>query len=268
MPRVTIGLPFFNPGRYLEPAIKSILAQTCTDWELILVNDGSTDDSLDVALAIEDRRIRVLSDGVNRGLTARLNQIARQADGEFIARMDADDLMGDERLSHQVAYLDCHPNVSALGTSAYVLDEDACVIGLLEVPSDPTEIRRRLIQHNLMLHSTVMLRRQLLLEVGGYDENLRYVEDYELWFRLLAKSQLANLQEPLAAFRLHQTSSSWRNHRQQILSGLKARLLAISNGLYDWTSYQYLVRPAAALLLPSAVTHGLRRRQCVGKHRL
>ena len=99
---VTIAIPFYNPGPAFEDAIKSVFAQTYTNWELLLVNDGSTDDSLEKALAIKDSRVQVINDGKNLGLGARLNQIAQLASGEYLARMDADDIMHPERIENKL----------------------------------------------------------------------------------------------------------------------------------------------------------------------
>src|SRR5688572_8039312 len=110
-PCVTVGIPFLNGKRTLVDAVRSVFAQTFTDWELILMDDGSTDGSADLVRGIDDPRVRLVSDGVNRGLCDRLNQIASLAQGRYLARMDADDLMHAQRLERQVAYLNRHADV-------------------------------------------------------------------------------------------------------------------------------------------------------------
>ena len=99
---VTIGIPFYNASQFLEYAIKSVINQTYTNWELILVDDGSTDDSLSIARSFNDQRIKILSDGVNKGLVSRLNEIILNSRGSYIARMDADDIMHFERIEKQI----------------------------------------------------------------------------------------------------------------------------------------------------------------------
>src|SRR5215207_5701854 len=121
-PRVTIGLPFYNAANTLASAVRSVFAQTYHDWELILVNDGSSDRSLEIADAVKDPRIRVMSDGRNKGLAARLNEITSSACGRYIARMDADDLMHPDRLARQVALLQTRPRVDVVGTATYATD--------------------------------------------------------------------------------------------------------------------------------------------------
>jgi len=112
-PLVSVGIPFLNPGPYLDLAVRSVFAQTYPNWELILVDDGSTDGSYERATAIQDPRVRVLRDGQNKGLPARLNEIVRLAKGELVARMDADDAMHPLRLAKQVGF--CRPTRSWTG---------------------------------------------------------------------------------------------------------------------------------------------------------
>ena len=115
--RVTIGIPFYNAKHTLADAIRSVFAQTFQDWELILADDGSTDGSAEIARMVDDPRVTVISDGMNRGLPYRLNKITELARADYIARMDADDLMHPERLTLQVQYLDANPAVDVVSTA-------------------------------------------------------------------------------------------------------------------------------------------------------
>ena len=126
---VTIGIPFFKDKEYLSAAIQSVINQTYQNWELILMDDGSSDGSLEIAKSFKDKRIRIVSDGKNKGLPSRLNEIVGLARGEFVARMDADDIMHPERIEKQVDYLIDHPEVNVLGTMAYVIDASNSIIG-------------------------------------------------------------------------------------------------------------------------------------------
>src|SRR5271157_3722803 len=118
---VTIGLPAFNARPYLELALRSIFAQTFRDWELIIIDDGSSDGSPELLHCLDDERVRVIADGQHLGLGARLNQIVGMARGRYIARMDADDLMHPERLQTQLDYLLQHPRVDVVGCNLLVL---------------------------------------------------------------------------------------------------------------------------------------------------
>ena len=123
-PLVTVGLPMYNPGRFLDLAVRSVFAQTYDNWELIILDDGSTDGSLELARRIRDPRVNVFSDGKNRGLPYRLNQILDLASGQFIARMDADDLMHPERIERQGKHLLAYPEADAVTTGAILIDRE------------------------------------------------------------------------------------------------------------------------------------------------
>ena len=128
---ISIGIPFYNAEAYLEDAIKSVLAQTFQEWELILVDDGSSDGSLDIAKKYEqlDSRVRVISDGLNKKLPTRLNEIIKEAKFDFIARMDADDLMDVERLVKHYAFLSANPEYDLVTTGMYSIDQSNEVLG-------------------------------------------------------------------------------------------------------------------------------------------
>ncbi|HZZ80116.1 MAG TPA: glycosyltransferase family A protein, partial [Gemmataceae bacterium] len=128
--QVSIGIPFLNAKRLLADAVRSVFAQTCTDWELILIDDGSTDGSLDIVRDIHDPRVRLVSDGTNRGLCARLNQMVSLANGVYFARMDADDLMHPERIERQVAHLQANPQIDVLDTATYTVNDDLTPLGV------------------------------------------------------------------------------------------------------------------------------------------
>lgn len=192
---LTIGLPFYNAQTTLNDAVQSIMAQTSTEWELILVNDGSVDDSAAIAreLAADDR-ITLIDHSTNRGLPHRLNEITGLARGDLLVRMDADDMMHPERLERQAAFLANHPTVDLVGTAMYVLDDDDRLVGLSRVRrADRARDRLRFAVVN---HPTVMGRTSWF-EHHPYDERFRRAQDFELWTRTDAELTLRNLDEPL-----------------------------------------------------------------------
>lgn len=201
MGRVSIGLPFLNSAGTLAAAIRSVFAQTFQDWELILVDDGSSDGSLEMAQQIRDRRVRVITDGLNRGLPHRLNQIAALARYEYLARMDADDIMHPDRLNRQVAYLDTRPNLEVLGSAAYVMDERGGVFGIRGQLAGPPDLRR-VIAHGLFIHPTVIARTRWF-QSNAYDAAYPRAEDHELWARTFSQSAFEVLNEPLLFYREH-----------------------------------------------------------------
>lgn len=193
--RLSVGIPFYNNARTLADAIRSVFAQTFRDWELILADDGSADDSLEIARAVSDPRVTVVSDGTNRGLSHRLNQITHLARGEYVARMDADDLMHPERLARQVQYLDANPRVDLVCTAAYTLDEAGTPVGVRAlVPLDTRPIA--VLGRTPLIHATVTGRTGWFRQ-NPYDESFLRAEDHELWCRTCGKSVIAKLREPL-----------------------------------------------------------------------
>jgi glycosyltransferase involved in cell wall biosynthesis len=197
-PLVTVGIPFFNAQSSLLDAIRSIFAQTFTDWELLLVDDGSTDGSLQIAQSIDDPRVRVFSDGQNRKLAARLNQIADLARGEYIARMDADDMCRSERLARQLNFLVANKDVDVVGSSMYILDKQKQPAQKLIVPEQHDIITKNKFKGILIAHPTVMAKAAWFRRYP-YDESKRALrnEDYELWLRTCHESIYSNISEPL-----------------------------------------------------------------------
>lgn len=199
MTSVTIGIPFRNDRRTLPLAIRSVFAQDYNDWELILVDDGSTDGSLEVARSIIDRRVRVMSDGTNLGLPVRLNQIAREAAGHYLARMDADDAMHPSRIGRQVRALDSESLVQVVASRAYVLDSEGVVRGQYQerdLPVRPADCLR----NGIITHPTVMGRTSWFL-AHPYDARFRKGQDKELWCRAFVPTAFIKLTEPLLFYR-------------------------------------------------------------------
>ncbi len=198
-PKVTIGLPFYNNHDTLMAAIRSIFAQTYTEWELIIIDDGSTDGSGDIVRRITDSRVRVLCDGTNRGLAHRLNQISTLAQGKYVARMDADDLMHPKRIERQVEFLERNPNIDVVGTAAYVIDNHDNITGIrgMEPLGNTT---REVLRRGLFIHPTVMGRVEWFRE-NPYRTTNRRAEDYELWCVTFNKSTFAKIDAPLLFYR-------------------------------------------------------------------
>ncbi|WP_392437697.1 glycosyltransferase family 2 protein [Cruoricaptor ignavus] len=195
---LTIAIPFYNADKYLAEAIESVLAQTFKDWTLLLVNDGSTDNSLHIAqrYAEKDDRIKVLSDGENKNLGARLNEIADTAETKFLARMDADDIMHPDKLAKQLAVLESNPNIDVLGTNAYSINEIGEVVGIRNKYNGDGEIMKV----DSFIHPTIMGKSSWFRN-NKYDVNAVRIEDAELWLRTKDYSNFYCLTEPLFYYR-------------------------------------------------------------------
>jgi glycosyltransferase involved in cell wall biosynthesis len=187
-PLVTVGIPFFDEERLLGDAVRAILAQTVTDLEILLVDDGSNDRSLEIARSFRDPRITVLSDGRSRHLPARLNEIARRARAPFVARMDADDVCHPTRIAEQLAVARAEPACDCVGTWAAIAREDGAPLGVVESALPATAASA--IERGILVHASVLCRRAWIL-AHPYDESLTRAEDRELWCRTAGTSVFA-----------------------------------------------------------------------------
>jgi glycosyltransferase involved in cell wall biosynthesis len=196
---VTIGLPFYNNQNTLKQAIQSVFAQDYQDWELILIDDGSKDNSLEIARSVLDPRVRVISDGTNKGLSARLNQIASIAEGRYLARMDADDIMHPERIKRQVYFLEKNPKVDIVGTGTYIIDKQSSVTGARGITSEKYDCYR-IFKSSLFIHPTILGRTEWFRQNPYSTTHLR-AEDKELWIRTYNSSNFHIMHEPLFFYR-------------------------------------------------------------------
>lgn len=195
-PRVTVGISFFDEARRLDAAIRSVLVQSFDDFELLLIDDGSTDSSVDVARrSLRDPRVRLYSDGRRRHLGARLNEILARATGALIARMDGDDVMHPERLARQVAHLDREPDCDAVGTWSALIDEQGRPFAVIEGMPTPAP-GRRLLERPPIAHATMMARAGWM-RAFRYDEALTRAEDRDLWCRAGVGSRIDVIEEVL-----------------------------------------------------------------------
>jgi len=199
VPQVSIGLPFRNNQQTLKTAIQSVFAQTESDWELLLIDDGSTDASLEIARSIDDERVRVFADGANHGLAARLNQVTQLARAQYVARMDADDVMHPARLATQIDLLDSDEALDLVASAAYVIDDDDQVLAI--AGSEPFhDSPTAYLSNHVFIHPTVTARRAWM-EKNPYDARFRRGQDKELWCRTFPTSNFYRSSEPLLYFR-------------------------------------------------------------------
>jgi glycosyltransferase involved in cell wall biosynthesis len=211
MPRVSVVMAVFNAAPFLRESIGSILAQTYRDFELIAVDDASSDDSLSVLKSFDDPRIRLLRHERNQGASISRNEAISMARGEFIAIMDADDICASTRLERQVAFLDSHSKVGLIGCGVYeTVDTSGEVLHTSRLPIDNKEIQHSLIHEWCFLHSSVMFRKVLFEIVGGYTQAFEPVEDHDFVLRLLEHCEAHNLGESLVSYRFNPTGLTVR----------------------------------------------------------
>lgn len=247
-PTISVLMPVFNCAPYLDAAINSIRAQTCTDLEFVIVNDGSTDGSLETLQrhAREDSRISVLSKD-NQGIVSALNAALDACRGEFVARMDGDDVSAPRRLELQLDFLRHNPSIGLVGTQANGMREHlSTTFHVRHMPLAHSEIDRGLLSASCdVVHASFMARRDLLLRAGGYRECCRTAEDLDLLLRCAEISQLANLPETLYTIRFHSASISVRSRYEQAKAAERAIVDAYAR---------------RKLELPCAIRAGLERR--------
>ncbi len=229
VPQVSVVMAVYNGEKYLRQALESILHQTFTDFEFIIVDDGSTDTTPAILDAYRDPRIVRLRNVRNLGLAGALNRGLEVARGRYIARQDADDLSYPTRLEQEVAFLEAHPQVGLLGTTYDVMDAEGHWVGRVSPPTDNETLQRALVRHNCFGHGSVMMRREVLCRVGGYAADMPAVQDYELYLRLAECAELANLAKPLYAWRRHGVSITAQHkgkRHEQLRSAALQRMLA------------------------------------------
>lgn len=214
MPKVSILMPVYNAGKYISQAIESIISQSFKDWELILINDGSTDNSESIIMQYEDSRIYYIKNTENLQLIKTLNKGIDYCDGQYIARMDADDICLPDRLKQQVDFLDHHPDYLICGTSAIVVDNDGVKTGKIHNLTDNNYLQISLLFSPSFIHPSMMIRKEILQQ-NRYDEAYKHVEDYELWCRIAQQGKIANIGRELLKYRWHNTNISVVNNRAQ-----------------------------------------------------
>lgn len=200
--KVTIAIPFYNAEKFLADAIRSVFAQTHQDWELILIDDGSTDKSLQIARSVQDPRVRVISDGENKKLAGRLNEVTKLAKYDFIARMDADDLIFPNRIEKQINYLKQNPDLDIVTTGVYSILNDLTIKGVrgqdYEYPSFLDILKKK----KSVIHAALLARKSWY-ERNKYDESLSVAQDLDLWLRASKKDdfKVKSISDPLYMYR-------------------------------------------------------------------
>jgi glycosyltransferase involved in cell wall biosynthesis len=204
--KVTVLMPAYNAGKYIAEAMGSVLRQTFSDFRLLIVDDGSTDDTLEVIRSFSDNRIDLIHQS-HRGIAAALNKGLSKAKSEYIARFDADDICFCERLMQQVSFLDSHPDYIIVGTDAeYISENGEHLFDFKCAGHTHEQIIRKIYSYCPFIHSSVMYRKEDVILAGGYSEHAHNFEDYFLWVQLLRKGKFCNLPQQLIKVRFNPAS--------------------------------------------------------------
>ncbi len=204
-PKISVVMSVYNDQKYLHEAIESILKQTYSNYEFIIINDASTDLSREIILSYKDSRIISLDNNINIGLTISLNKCLEIAYGKYIARMDSDDISLPERLEKQIIFLENNKDYILVGTWNEVIDKNSNILDKLIHPTDHEEILKTLMYTNCISHGSVMFRN---ICATKYNEDYIYSQDYDLWTTLILKGKIANIPEFLYMYRDHVDSIS------------------------------------------------------------
>lgn len=221
-PKVSVVIPVLNGERYLREAIESVLAQNLENLEIVVIDDGSTDGtSVILQEYANDNRVHIHRQ-TNQGLVAALNASLRIAQSNYIARLDADDVCMPGRLSTQLRYLECHPEVLAVGGAIEMIDEHGHSKGRRGYPVGQVAATIGMLKGCTLAHPAVMMRKDAVMNVGGYRTVFKYAEDYDLWLRLIERGHVDNLAEVLIKYRIHPESVTQKHGISQSLAAASA----------------------------------------------
>jgi glycosyltransferase involved in cell wall biosynthesis len=220
LPLVSILMPTFNGAGRIKNAIESVIAQSYQQWELLVIDDGSTDAMAEIIRSFSEKnsRIRYSKNEKNLGIQKTLNRGLREAKGEYIARIDDDDRWSDsEKLEKQIRFFETHPDHVLVGTGVIMIDEQGKELLRYLLPEHDADIRNNILGKNCFVHSSVMFKKSAAKQMGGYDESkaVLHVEDYDLWLKLGTVGKFANLPLYAVTFTLRQGGLSSQNRLQQ-----------------------------------------------------
>ena len=246
MVKVSVIMSVYNEKEFLLDSIRSILNQTFKDFEFIIIDDGSKPPILPLIESFVDNRIKLIVNEENMGLTASLNKGLFWANGEYLARQDADDISLPERLGAQVKYLKDHPEIAVVGTSYYVIDSKGKILEERKPALNPMST---LATGNRLTHGSVMFRRSIMedTDIGKYDEaHFRYAQDYEYWLRISKKYEIRNIEHPLYKLRVHVNTVGIEKSREQALYVILAQRMAENMESCVLPSYKDLTKEERA----------------------
>jgi len=249
-PRVSVIMSVYNAETYLAESIESILDQTYKDFELIVVNDGSTDRSLQIIKAYEDKRIKIFSHS-NMGVAKSRNKAICLARGEYIAIQDSDDISSQDRLIKTVKFLDEHQDLDMVGGNFAAINARGALINKTDRFTHPDDLKLSLTFTNQMGHGSVLIRKSVLNKVGLYSEDSA-IEDYDLWLRIAREGKIANLKDILFEWRYLDDSRSNNDFRQTIKQVEKLQFKAFEYYMKHKTDYRasFLIHPFSTRLGP------------------
>ncbi len=225
---LTVLMPVYNGEKYLRPAIDSILNQTLTEFEFLIINDGSTDRSEEIIQSFQDLRIRYVKQNVNNGIVATLNNGLKLSKGRYISRMDADDIAFPYRLEKQLNYMLAHPECKLCGSQAIAINEFGEKIYKVRRPVSNDNIKVNHLFRNSFIHPSVIISAKIAKELK-YSSNYQYAEDYYLFSQIALKHEVANLTKPLLNYRIHSENITTKKQVEMNKSEMKTIFYLLSD---------------------------------------
>jgi glycosyltransferase involved in cell wall biosynthesis len=248
-------MPVYNGGDYLKSAIKSILDQTYRDFEFLIINDCSTDNSLDTIRSFNDPRILVHTNEVNMGQTKSLNVGLRLARGKYVVINDADDLSLPQRIEKQLDFIQKHPEYPVVGTSCFIIDRFGKIKRIFRRPTDSREILLQILSDTPLTHGSVIMEKDVILSQGGYNEDFRICQDYELWSSLIRRGyRVANIPDMMVMIRTYADSISFKERDAQTIENGKTLLANVKSMTNLDISLDEAVRQRLFFVAPEKLT--------------
>ncbi|MEH6307018.1 glycosyltransferase family 2 protein [Olivibacter sp. CPCC 100613] len=266
-PAITVFMAAYNSGRFIKASIQSVIAQGFDDFELLIINDGSTDDTLAIIEKFDDPRIRVLNNNTNKGLTYTRNRGWQEAKGKYLAILDSDDIALPDRLHVQYTFMETNPDVAICGGQAIIVDENDREIGMYPVPINNEYLKEQTIFRNVFVNPSCIIRIDIIRKLGGYFDYAP-AEDFELSLRILMTYRGANLGVPLIKYREHMGNASIRSGKvieqeKRIISNIHKnlgvpitdRLVKIHHAIFLWRTEECSLYDIRELFLSLILTN-------------
>ncbi|MCX6712114.1 MAG: glycosyltransferase family 2 protein [Candidatus Vogelbacteria bacterium] len=238
-PKISINIATYNRGQYIAEAVNSVLAQTFSDWELLIVDDASTDNTeMVIAPYLKDQRIKYFKNEKNINVCRTRNIALEKSVGKYIAVLDSDDFWPDtQKLEKQVAFLEANQDYGVVGTAVIVVNKTGKEIKRFQHPLSDKKIKSQLLVKNPFSHSSTIFPRSLILDIGGYDNDLNGIEDYPLWLKLGLNWKFANLPDYSLKYRVHGLNISLIGRKRLMRINLKL----IRSSKHDYPHYYWAI---------------------------
>jgi GT2 family glycosyltransferase len=263
---LTVFTPIYRPvQQYFDECVASVLSQSFSNFEYLMINDGPVEDAQRVQRVFADPRIRIITTKMRLGLSGSRNAGLHEARGELIAFIDSDDFCEPDRFRRQIEFLRAHPNHVLVGSSLRYVDERSRTIGGRVYPERDEDIKPRMVVLNCIAQPTVIARRNALIEAGGYTNDFPFAEDYDLWLRAARLGKFHNLPEPLVAYRIHAEAGKNVRLRPALRDSTRVKIAAIRRYGFRPTirAIASIAAHALLLLLPSRLVFWLFRKTMV-----